>query len=233
MRTTEPRSEPIRQPTQVRSQKRVEQILLSAKEVLAETGSSNLKMSQIASVAGISVSSIYQYFPNKSAILAALCDEYLEAFRDVVRQAFEDKPKTVTDMVNRTIELLDGYYEFIRSEPVWKDVWSGAGSDKNIEAVADADTLQNVEVIFDGSKHLFPEAEHPDYRRMLFLIITWGGKAADAGIELSEEEGKRLLDQAKIMLMDSWRDHVFPLARPEALGDFSGPLSRIPIVRRG
>ncbi|MEJ6393861.1 TetR/AcrR family transcriptional regulator [Gymnodinialimonas sp. 2305UL16-5] len=219
MRTTDPRREPVREPTQMRSQQRVDSILDATKTVLAEHGSSNLKVSQIAKVAGISVSSIYQYFPNKSAILAALCDNYLAMFREVVRDAMADKPETISDLISVTSALLDGYYQFVLHEPVWKDVWSGAGSDKNVEAVGDADTLQNTEVIFDGSKHLFLESAQEEAHQKLFLIITWGGKAVDAAIELPQDEGDVLVEHAKAMLMVCWRDELVPLAHPEAVGD--------------
>jgi len=86
------RQDVIRAPVQARSQQRVEQILDASKALILEHGCAGLKMSDIATTAGISIASIYQYYPNKQAIIAALATHYLEMFRAHVSKLWKNRP---------------------------------------------------------------------------------------------------------------------------------------------
>lgn len=85
--TTEKR----KSPSQTRSRRRVELILDSARELLRDDGLSGFTTTAIADRAGIPVSSLYQYYPNKKAILVAIYDDYLASVRSVFGEF--DAPK--------------------------------------------------------------------------------------------------------------------------------------------
>lgn len=61
-----------RKPRQVRAQRTVGFILDAAAYILAEHGLAGFTTNHIAERAGVNISSLYQYFPNKAAILEAL-----------------------------------------------------------------------------------------------------------------------------------------------------------------
>jgi AcrR family transcriptional regulator len=63
-------------PVQDRSERRVESFLSRAGEVIAELGYEAATMTEIAVRANASIGSLYQYFPNKEAIAAALFQRY-------------------------------------------------------------------------------------------------------------------------------------------------------------
>ncbi|CCK62428.1 TetR/AcrR family transcriptional regulator [Mycobacterium canetti] len=65
-------------PVQGRSRDTVRRILAAATVVLKERGYDGLSTNRIASAADISPGSLYQYFPNKDAILKVLVAEYTE-----------------------------------------------------------------------------------------------------------------------------------------------------------
>ena len=54
----------------------VERILDAARELLVQEGHERLSTNRIASRAGISPGSLYQYFPDKASVLAAVVDRY-------------------------------------------------------------------------------------------------------------------------------------------------------------
>src|SRR4029434_1904324 len=66
---------PRRVPRQERSRFRVDVIRTAALRILREEGMDALTTNRIASVAGVAVASVYQYFPNKEAILASVYEE--------------------------------------------------------------------------------------------------------------------------------------------------------------
>ena len=71
----------LRYPKQKRSRERVLLILDATVNVLEEDGIKALSTNSIAARAGIPVSSIYQYFPDKEAVLIAVYEDYLEKIR--------------------------------------------------------------------------------------------------------------------------------------------------------
>lgn len=63
---------PRRTPTQFRSKETVECILIAARELFVSLGFAGATTNKIAARAGVSIGSLYQYFPNKTTILMAL-----------------------------------------------------------------------------------------------------------------------------------------------------------------
>ena len=69
---------PRRKPSQERSRDRVERILDATAELLAELPVDKITTAAIAEKAGVPIGSVYQYFPNKLAVLAQLARRVME-----------------------------------------------------------------------------------------------------------------------------------------------------------
>ena len=69
---------PRKVPRQERSRLTVDRILVAAAQVFHEAGYTSATTNDIALEAGISVGSLYQYFPNKDAILVALTRHHID-----------------------------------------------------------------------------------------------------------------------------------------------------------
>lgn len=67
-----------RAPRQERSQFTVDAIFEAVARILATQGESALTTNRIAELAGVSVGSLYQYFPSKDAILLAMLDRHCD-----------------------------------------------------------------------------------------------------------------------------------------------------------
>lgn len=74
---TRPNTQPLKQPSQQRSKVTVQAILEAAIHIFDEFGYAAGTTSRIASRAGVSIGSLYQYFPNKDSILMALAEQHL------------------------------------------------------------------------------------------------------------------------------------------------------------
>jgi AcrR family transcriptional regulator len=68
--------EPRKQPNQDRSRETVAAILQAAAELIGDEGIARTTTNRIADRAGVSIGSLYQYFPNKKAILATLLERH-------------------------------------------------------------------------------------------------------------------------------------------------------------
>ena len=67
-----------RRPIQARSRATVDAILEATTRVLKTEGYDRASTNRIAKVAGVSVGSLYQYFPNKKALIMALLERHAE-----------------------------------------------------------------------------------------------------------------------------------------------------------
>ena len=77
-RKTASRSEPRKTPVQARSNVSVDAILKATVQVLLGVGKEKLTTTRVAARAGVSVGTLYQYFPNKSALLRAALRLHVE-----------------------------------------------------------------------------------------------------------------------------------------------------------
>lgn len=74
-----PQLRPRKEPRQQRASETRARILDAAREVFEEHGYAHGTTNRIAAAAGLSVGSLYQYFPNKDAILVELVDAHIDA----------------------------------------------------------------------------------------------------------------------------------------------------------
>ena len=80
-----------RAPSQVRGQKRVDEILDTAEALIAEIGVDATTTNAIAERAGASVGSLYHFFPSKEAIVQALAHRFASLSRGGVHAAMSDE----------------------------------------------------------------------------------------------------------------------------------------------
>jgi AcrR family transcriptional regulator len=105
-----PRISSRKQPKQARSSDLVGAILDAAVQVLAKEGARRFTTARVAEKAGVSVGSLYQYFPNKAAILFRLqSDEWRQTSR-LLRGILEDAQRPPLERVRTLV------HAFVRSE---------------------------------------------------------------------------------------------------------------------
>ncbi len=74
-------------PVQARSADTIEVLLEGTVQVLLSDGADRLTTTRVAARAGVSVGTLYQYYPNKQALLYALLDRKLNLVSEAVEQA--------------------------------------------------------------------------------------------------------------------------------------------------
>jgi AcrR family transcriptional regulator len=79
-----PATTPRKLPQQDRSRVTVEAILEATTRILVEEGYDKANTNRIAERAGISIGSLYQYFPNKESLMAALMEQHSQEMAELV-----------------------------------------------------------------------------------------------------------------------------------------------------
>lgn len=98
-------AKPRKTPTQSRSRVTVEAIFEATIQVLLSEGMARLTTTRVAERAGVSVGTMYQYFPNKQALVIALNERYLNGLAERVEATCARMAgQPATEMVAALIE---------------------------------------------------------------------------------------------------------------------------------
>lgn len=147
-----------RQPTQRRSRETVERILDSAVDLLDTVGFDGLNTNAIAANAGISVHSVYSYFPDKYAIV-----------HELFRRSEE-----------RRVAALDPYIEAFAASEDWQAVLAGALAEMARQRVQEKGARALREAMSAA-----PQLRNLDQESTLSVAVRFAGalRARDPGMD--------------------------------------------------
>ena len=83
------RTKPRKSPTQQRSQLTVAALLKATAHILVKEGYESASTNRIAEAAGVSIGSLYQYYPSKEALVAAVVDRHMGEMMQLLRAAVD------------------------------------------------------------------------------------------------------------------------------------------------
>jgi AcrR family transcriptional regulator len=98
-----------KKPRQARAGVTVDAIFEATIQVLLSEGIHRLTTTRVAERAGVSVGSMYQYFPHKQALLYALNERYLDRLAERVEQACLSCHRAATQVMVET--LVNAYWD--------------------------------------------------------------------------------------------------------------------------
>lgn len=98
-----PATKPRKEPTQARAQATVEAILAATKKVLVRDGYEAASTNRVAEVAGVSIGSLYQYFPSKASLLSALIERHMKSMLEVLATTAQQGQTSSIEEATRTI----------------------------------------------------------------------------------------------------------------------------------
>ncbi|WP_109578190.1 TetR/AcrR family transcriptional regulator [Aminobacter sp. AP02] len=189
-----------RAPTQKRSQQRVERMLEAASALISEGGSDAMRMGEVAERAGVSIGSLYQYFPDKGAIIRTLAERYNAEGRACIADALADV-RDMQGLVGAFSGLIDTYYGIFLAEPVMRDIWSGTQADKALRDIDLRDSRANGTLLAEAWRRVAPIADAAEIERKAFLIMSLGEATMRLAISVDRAEGDALVADYKVMAL--------------------------------
>lgn len=180
-----------RQPKQARSQERVHHILDVAEQLFIELGYNQTTTRAIASRAEVPVGSLYQFFPDKEAIVKALANRYFEQeYHLFVQLNAELAEAPIAVYVDRTIDAFD---QFATNHPGYRAV---------LEQLIDLMTAADINSLDEYDQMILKELAHFLERRnpsldtaKCELIATTIVKAANELLWLSLTRDRTFREQ--------------------------------------
>ncbi|MFF3935598.1 TetR family transcriptional regulator [Streptomyces phaeofaciens] len=189
---------PRRVPRQARSKARLALVLRAAERILVDDGVEALTTTRVAAEAKVSVGSLYQYLPDRGAIIDALAAGYftrLEAVMDdlvlaAARERWQD-PVAV---------LVDAYASIYRTEHGFRALWFGSGLTEETR-VADREHKRRMA---DGIRRVLlalgVARDDDALARACHAAILAADALAQEAFRRDADGDAALLDEAKVML---------------------------------
>jgi AcrR family transcriptional regulator len=198
---------PRRKPTQDRSRERVSRILSVATALIAAEGSDQLRMSEVARRAEISIGSLYQYFPDKSAIIRALAERYHAENRRCIEEALSGI-RSAAELRAAFAGLFDQYYQSFLADPAMRDVWSGMQADRRLMSLELTESRACGAMLAAAIRRVSPRAVAEEVSATAFLIWQLGEATVRLAISLERREGDAAVAAFKRMSLGEIEAHI-------------------------
>jgi AcrR family transcriptional regulator len=203
-----------RRPRQSRGQARVELLLDAAATVIAEQGLHAATAEAIALKARTAKGSLYQFFPNRDAVLAALALRYADEMRAIHQRAFPIDPHglPLDRLIDRIVKPLA---EFHDTHPAFRRVFAtveGPGDDTRsaptrLRAQLFDSFVDRLDVLFAARN---PKLATRDRRRVALVAATLGQSLLARRGRAVAAEKKPLLDDLRRILLA----YLLPVLEP-------------------
>jgi AcrR family transcriptional regulator len=186
-------------PTQERSRERFDRILAAASEILTEKGSDAFRMSDIVERTGIAFGSLYQYFPDKSAVIGTLAERCNAIGRDCVRRDLTEMKK-LSDLHTALCRITDGYHQMFRDHPVMHHIWRATQGDRTLQSIDEEDVAFLAGLLRDALHRVAPKQPAPALTTFSQLAMIQIAAAVRHAVALPPTEARRALDLFKRIL---------------------------------
>jgi AcrR family transcriptional regulator len=157
-------------PQQGRSKALVEAILEATVRILSKLGSQEVTTKKIADLAGVSIGSLYQYFPNKESVLAALMDVAMKNNAVEVQKKIEEiGGKTMKESTDILVDF--ALEQFLAERQKNREIFRHAPELGRIPSMLKLRQLVVHRLAEEMEKH-HPGREPAEYRRVCFIAVN-------------------------------------------------------------
>lgn len=218
--------EPRKEPKQERSRQTYQAILEGAAKIIRKAGVQKFSTNKVAQESGVSIGSLYQYFPSKEAIFSALIDQFFAYEYQNMQERFRSlSPKLGAREVFKSV--FSSYYLIEPEELNYRKVIIDAVAwvDKNVTALKFHKSM--AELIIDFTqKHFLDSQAIMDQATVVFIVQYMHRAVSFSSIDREIEKINRvyLLEELSEALMNLLRipaefrgalpDHEFPNGSP-------------------
>jgi AcrR family transcriptional regulator len=203
-----PSTKPRKSASQQRSRITVDALLEATARVLTKEGYDGASTNKIAAVAGVSIGSLYQYFPSKEALVAAVIDRHMNEMSQLVRDALIKVATRPIEVAAR--ELVSVMIDAHRVDPklhrILVEQVPRTGRLENIEAI-ERETYALVRGYLDAHRDQLDVAD-PDVAA--FVCVTAVEALTHAAVVrrpeiLTDEKARKLVDEVTRLVVQYLR----------------------------
>jgi AcrR family transcriptional regulator len=198
-----------RQPAQARSRERVNRILDAAEALFASQGYAGTTTNAIAARAAVPIGSLYQFFPDKAAILLALALRYTETLRQKLTAVGESAAAlSLADYAN---QLIDNTDRFFSDHPSYRAVFMEAqGTVRELEAIEETVDAHLIRDLAASLPRQLPGLAPEDYDTIAFVLVKTIGTLLWLSLGQPQSFRQRLTAETKRLTLHYLNSYVSP-----------------------
>lgn len=205
-----PPTKPRKTASQERSRFTVDALLQATARILVKEGYEQASTNRIAHAAGVSIGSLYQYFPNKEAIVIAIIDRHMQEVIELLRESLARVATQPLDMAVR--EMVTAMVDAHRIDPklhrVLAEQTPRMGKLDNVEAV-DREVFSLVREFLDARS---AELRIIDLDVATFICVSTVEALTHGAVirspELLQDKTTLLIDEATRLVVQYLRGEV-------------------------
>ncbi|WP_281555966.1 TetR family transcriptional regulator [Thalassomonas sp. RHCl1] len=212
-------------PKQQRSQSRVSKILEIAGELFECRGLDAVTLSDIATKAEITRSSLYRYFPDKNAVIKALAQLHMDRLKQEFDRLFlPEKPVQggleISQLQAGSViasgdhsehqlgrqqllasvdKIIDVYANFYCHQPGFSAVWGAMASIPELQVLDDQELHYHGLVFYRQTRQLFPKVSEAQLRIISTMLPRAVGAVLRLAMSATPQEAKAYIEEAKQM----------------------------------
>ncbi len=205
--------EPRRVPVQARSRERVERILDAAAQLLSDEGYDAVKTNLLAKRAGVSIGSIYQFFPNRFAIFNALADRYRKKIASSLSKTMgsnsPDRP-----WEEALEEGFESLAEMWRNDWAFHSVWIAIQNTAELTEAREKyrEMLINEDLVF-FLRRILPDLSDSRLQTIARVMLEAGNVLLDQSMRSGDTQDPLVIDELKFLMHSYIHAHVNSAAR--------------------
>ncbi len=188
-----------RLPKQDRALDRVISILSVAENLIGEQGIDAVTMKEIGRQSGGPISSVYQYFPDKAAILAMLHDRYVNLTRGLVADVVATI-KSREDALEAPGRLFDAYYRAMRENAAAVQILTAIKASKSLAEQDIEETRYQVQDFYEATEQYVAQSRREDFRAALFLMFNMADATLRLALKSPPQECEALIAHFKLIV---------------------------------
>lgn len=186
-----------RRPEQARSRERVEQVLDATRELIAERGIEPTTITDIAKRAGMAVTALYRYFPNKQAIVRELTVRTLEHDARTLVIPLLSGGTDVSDLVHSGISA---YWHRNRDEPFRRNLRVAIHADAELAALDFDDNRRNAAALAERLAGLTGRTDIDRLQQVMLLCLSLLDGLIWLASQTAEAEARGIIDSYARMI---------------------------------
>jgi AcrR family transcriptional regulator len=198
------RTNPRKSASQERSRLTVDALLEATARVLVKDGYDRASTNRIAHVAGVSIGSLYQYFPSKEALVAAVIDRHTQETMELIRESLvKVAMQPVEEAIRELVKLgIDAHRVNPKLHRVLTEQVPRVGRLDNVQAI-DREAYALVRGYLDARRD---EIQVADVELAAFVCVTTVEALTHAAViyrpdVLSDEKANTFIDEVTRLVL--------------------------------
>jgi len=156
-------------------------------------------MREIASVADVPIASVYQYFPDKTALLRALLVQFYERMRGRLETALT-LVRTVDDVPTFTDAMIDGLVIELGAARAHFNVWAAAQSSELLRELDMQDALELADLVTKKFQSIGEGIDPDAIRDISVFAVIMAGPVVRQSFVMPKAEGERIIRELKTLI---------------------------------